>query len=36
MCEGSSDSCIEMRSLDGALEVSGRMVSFVGVVSVIQ
>ena len=36
VCEGSGDSCTGMRSLDGALEVSGRMASFVGVVSAIQ
>ena len=35
VCEGSGGSCTGMRSLDGAQEVSGRMESFVGVVSVI-
>ena len=34
--EGSGSSCTGMWSLDGALEVSGRMASFVGVVSAIQ
>ena len=34
--EGSGGSCTGMCSLHGAQEVSGRMASFVGVVSVIQ
>ena len=33
--EGNGGSCTGMRSLDGGWEVSGKMVSFVGVVSVI-
>ena len=32
VCEGSGGSCTGMRSLDRALEVSGRTASFVGVV----
>ena len=35
VCEGSGGSCTGMRSLDGALEVSGRMASFVGVASAV-
>ena len=36
MCEGSGASCTELRSLDGVWEVSGKMASFVGMVSAIQ
>ena len=33
--EGSGDLCTGMRSLDGAWEVSGRTISFVGVASAV-
>ena len=36
VCEGSGGSCIGMRSIDGAWEVSGKTASLVGVVSGIQ
>ena len=36
VCEGSSGSCNGTRSLVGALEISGRMASFVGMESAIQ
>ena len=36
VCEGSGGSCTGMRSLDAAWEVSGRMASFVVVVSAVQ
>ena len=36
VCEGSGGSCIGMRSINGAWEVSGKTVSLVGVVSGIQ
>ena len=36
VCEGSGGSCTGMRSLDAGWEVSGRMASFVVVVSAVQ
>ena len=36
VCEGSGGSCTGLRSLVGALEVSGKMASFVGMVSAFQ